>query len=65
MSWCYDSCEDDSSHDDVCTDRSHNDEVAQVGGFGSMWRSNVGNDSNDTPPSVSTDTQGSSSSQAD
>jgi len=31
MSWCCDSCEDDSSHDDGCTDRSHNNRFAQVG----------------------------------
>ena len=65
VSWCCDLCEDDGSHDDGYTDRSHNDKFEQVGGFGSRWRSNVGNDSNDIPPSVSTDTQGSSSAQAD
>ena len=65
ISWCCDSCEDDGSHDDGCTSRSHNDISTQVGGFGSWWRSDVGNGSNNIPPSVSTDTQGSSSAQAD
>ena len=64
MSWCCDSCEDGGSHDDGCTDISHNAQFAQVGDLGSRWRSDAVNDSNDIPSSVSTDTQGSSSAQA-
>ena len=65
LSWCCDACEEDGNHDDGCTDKSHDDESAQVGGFGSRWRSNVGNNPNDTPPSVTSDTQRPSSSQVD
>ena len=57
--------EEDCSHDGECTGRSYDDEVAQVGGFGSRWRSNVGNVTNDTPPSMISDAQCTSSSQAE
>ena len=65
LSWCCDSCEEDGSHDDGCTDKSYDDEVVHVGGFGSRWRSKSGNVTNDASPYVTSDAHGSSSSRVE